>query len=295
VKRIIPLVGSNVANLIGIVHLPRLWLKALLASVDALPDGYHSATRGFDTKLMEHFHLERDEFVAFLNTRPTYLECEGWVREHASHLDEAGLGEWNRTVNDSLRTEEKALEACANLGVAGIRSTVMLDSLDDWQAVHAHALENRGERIVPAISSASVGPLGAKHLPRFWLKALLKAVDALPEGWRTGPGLPGIDATTFEILAIDGPAFVAYIESTLPTYVQFETWLREHAGKLDPESIAQHNEKVVRNKPDEHGIPERAELGISDPSVRKNQFINDLLDWKALHEQIITLAHSARN
>src|SRR5580658_7533748 len=40
----------------------------------------------------------------------------------------------------------------------------------------------RMEKIVPLISSDTVGLLGIRHLPRLWLKTLLYALDALPEG-----------------------------------------------------------------------------------------------------------------
>lgn len=291
-KRIVPLIGSDVASLIGIIHLPRLWLKALLASVDALPEGYHSGARGFDEHLIEHFGLDRDAFMAFLATRPTYLETEAWVRAHTGRLDADSLAAWGRTIHEWLRAEDRAAQACAQLGVRGIRSTAMLNALDDWQAVHADVLAHRGEPVVPAISSSSVGPLGAKHLPRLWLKAILLAVGSLPETWRSGPGMPGMDDTTYEDLGIDGPAAVRYLESALPNYVAFEGWVREHGTKLDAEAIARHNATVIRDKPDERGQPERDELGIADRSVRTNQVLNDLLDWKALHGVIAAAARS---
>lgn len=254
-----------------------------------MPQERRPSARAFDASLIEYFCLDPEEFAAFLQTLPTYLQCEAWVREHASRLDEPSITAWNRSVCESIRSEGEAREACARLGISPIRSTTMLSALEDWQDAHAYALEYPGERTIPALSSASLGPLGARHLGRFWYKALLKALGSLAEGWHSGPEI-GIDRSTFRNLDLDPVAFREFIESSLPTYVEFEAWIREHARKIDPESIARHNMDVVRDKPDNHGGPERAELGISDPTVRRNQFLNDLLDWKALHEQITALA-----
>ena len=140
------------------------------------------------------------------------------------------------------------------------------------------------KRIVPAISSGTVGPLGACHLPRMWLKILLHATGRLPEGYRHGTG--GADESTMKNLGIDRDACIAFVESTLPTYLEFETWVRENARNLSPEAIAQHNAVRVRDKTEELAAAQRAYIGIDAPTLRQSTVLNDLDDWATLHALI---------
>ena len=144
--------------------------------------------------------------------------------------------------------------------------------------------------MVPLISSRSAGPLGVVHLPRLWLKISLHAVGRLPEGYRHGVG--GFDAMTFENLGIDGAAFIAYVESELPTYVQCEQWVREHATNLTPGAIATHNEMILnRDKTPEAAAEQRATIGIDAPDLRHAITLNDLDDWTTAH--VLIVAHRA--
>lgn len=148
------------------------------------------------------------------------------------------------------------------------------------------------EQIVPTLSSSTVGPLGIRHLPRLWLKVLLHAVGALPEGYRHGNG--GFDEMTLVALGVDPAAFVAYVERELPTYLACEAWIRAHATKLDPETIARHNEEIrTRMKPDEAAAEQRAYIGIEAPHLRHGVLLNDLDDWKTVHAQVVA-RHRAR-
>ena len=120
-------------------------------------------------------------------------------------------------------------------------------------------------------------------------KALLKAVGSLPAGWRSGPdGSPGMDPGTYENFSLAPEVGIAYIEEHLPnSAVQYEAWFREHA-KADKATIdACTTRRYFATNQDERGAPERAELGITDASVRLNTVLNDLVDWKAVHEQVV--------
>jgi Domain of unknown function (DUF5069) len=141
------------------------------------------------------------------------------------------------------------------------------------------------ERIVPLISSSVTGPLGIVHLPRLWLKILLHAAGRLPEGYRHGVG--GFDERLCTNLGIDRDAFITYIETAKPGYLELEDWVREHATKLDPESVEAHNRAVLAGEmPEEMTIQRRRELGLADGSVTKACPLNDLDDWAALHRHI---------
>jgi hypothetical protein len=141
------------------------------------------------------------------------------------------------------------------------------------------------EPIYPLISSSVKGPLGACNLPRVWLKILLHASGRLPEGYRHGEG--GFDEVTIDNLGLDRGAFIAYIENEKPDYQQLEAWVREHGTKLDPASIAAHNEYILtRRMRDEIAVPRRAELGITDPDFWNGVALNDLDDWAGFHKQV---------
>lgn len=268
---IVPLIGTEVTAFLGVAYLPRLWLTTLLARAGALPAGYRSGNDALDADFMRHFEVDRAAFRAFIDGRPSYLDCEDWMRRRAGNLEFTGIIAWNRIVSRRLRPEH---------------------ALEDWDRVHAHAARSAGVPIVPALSSDSVGPLGAKHLPRLWLKAYLKALGSLPEGWRSGP-LGGMDEITYANLSLDARATIAYVESTRPVYLNFEAWVREH-GTVDRETIARHNGDVIRDKPEERAATERADLGLNDPTVRNNRLINDLVDWQALRDDVASRGGVAR-
>jgi Domain of unknown function (DUF5069) len=141
------------------------------------------------------------------------------------------------------------------------------------------------EPIVPLISSSVMGPLGARHLPRLWLKILLHSAGRLPEGYRHGRG--GFDEMTLDDLGIDADAFIAYIEREQPTYLALEAWVREHATKLDAASIAEHNRKIAeREKPEQMAVEIRTALGLP-PTITNSTALNDLDDWALAHRTIV--------
>jgi Domain of unknown function (DUF5069) len=135
------------------------------------------------------------------------------------------------------------------------------------------------------ISSSSAGPLGVLHLPRLWLKISLHAAGRLPAGYRHGVG--GFDERLCTNLGIDRDAFIAYIETKRPTYLQLEAWVREHATKLDAESIAAHNRSIESGDlPAEMAVDRRKDVGITDASITRAIALNDLDDWTAIYRQI---------
>ncbi|HTJ27714.1 MAG TPA: DUF5069 domain-containing protein [Candidatus Limnocylindria bacterium] len=143
--------------------------------------------------------------------------------------------------------------------------------------------------VVPTISSSCAGPLGILHLPRLWLKISLHAAGRLPAGYRHGVG--GFDERLCTNLGIDRDAFVAYIEQEKPTYLELEAWVREHATKLDAESIAAHNRAIMTGEmPAEIANERRRDAGVTDLSLTRAVALNDLDDWAAIHRQITTSA-----
>ncbi|HEX3465001.1 MAG TPA: DUF5069 domain-containing protein [Candidatus Elarobacter sp.] len=143
------------------------------------------------------------------------------------------------------------------------------------------------EKIVPLISSGTVGPLGLAHLPRLWLKTLLHATGRLPPGYRHGAG--GIDALLFETIGVDADAFGAFVAAELPTYLRCEAWVREHATDVRPETIRAFTESMrTRVKPIVQLRSQWAYIGTDDERIDGTVLVNDLDDWTTVHAQATT-------
>src|SRR5205085_11866807 len=95
---------------------------------------------------------------------------------------------------------------------------------------------------IPLISSGSAGPLGVLHLPRLWQKVSLESQGKLAPGY---PGMGrGYDAMTCAALGLDEQAVQDFIKQNKPTYPEFESWVKNNAKSLNPQSIDKHNAAV---------------------------------------------------
>jgi hypothetical protein len=290
----VPLTGSMAKGPLGLVHLPRMWQKALLKKTGVLPDDYVFAERGFDQRMMEAVGIDPAAFLPFLETLPTYLETEAWVRAHATKL---GASEASNAgiVNHAMRPESsQKLRAAMGIADATYDNGAELNNLDDLVTLQHYLVGRRGrppETIVPSVSSLATGPLGVLHLARLWAKAVIKAAAELPEGYHSGKG--PLDEQLAETIGMDLPASVRFTEE-LPSYIAYEAWVREHATKLDPATVAAWNERMrTREKPEHVAAPEREILGITDANERRGVMLNDVLDWHYVHEQITAPRSSA--
>lgn len=283
----VPLTGSMVPGLLGLVHLPRMWQKATLFTLGVLPDDYVFADRGFDLRIMEGVGIDPATFVPFLKTLPPYLATEAWVRDHATKLDAIGATS-EIVVNRAMPPEPAGkVRAAAGITDPAFDNGARLNNLDDWLSLHRYVLAHRGETlepIVPAISSLAAGPLGLLHLPRLWGKAIIQTAGALPEGFHSGSG--PLDEQLAEAIGMDLAASAAYTAAELPPYLTYEQWVRAHATKLDAATMAAWNERTrTREKPPALAAAEREILGITDESERRGVLLNDLIDWHLWHEE----------
>src|SRR2546427_684467 len=91
---IVPLISSGVAGPLGVLHLPRLWLKLSLECTGKLAPGYPGAGKGYDQMVIDGIGLKRDEVIDFIKkNKPTYPQFEGWVKTKATRL-ELRIGEF---------------------------------------------------------------------------------------------------------------------------------------------------------------------------------------------------------
>jgi hypothetical protein len=137
------------------------------------------------------------------------------------------------------------------------------------------------EKIVPLPGLRVKGPLGVAHMPRLWLKCVLGAADALPEGYTTTN--VGTNAGMIEGIGLDPDAVFGYL-ATRPAYAAFEAWVRERATKLNAEAIAATNARIgAHQKPPANAAEVRARTGVTDDSIGGAALLNELDDWATVH------------
>jgi hypothetical protein len=284
-QTIVPLADSGVHGPLGLAHLPRLWLKRLLHASGRLAPGYVTGDRGWDRDLLDLIALDATATFAYLDTLPAYPAFEAWVRAHAGRIDAAAVAAANAaTLAAELRPDLAASSrAFVGLDDPGQANMVLLNALEDWQLVHQAAVAGTLDPIVPAISSQSMGPLGLRHLPRFWLKALLAATGSLYEGWKSGAA-SGFDTWFAKTAGIDLQTAVDYVTANRPTYLDYERWFAANAANATPGAVAaQSAASIERLKPPEVAEADRATVGMTDPSFRLSYALNDLVDWHTIH------------
>jgi hypothetical protein len=138
-ETIVPLISSSVSGPLGVMHLPRVWLKILLHAAGKLPDGYRHGVGGFDEMLCVNLGIDRDSFVSYIEERnPSYLELEAWVREHATNLNPKSIAAHNDAILARELPEHMREQRRVDIGLTdeSINKSVALNDLDDWAAVH---------------------------------------------------------------------------------------------------------------------------------------------------------------
>ena len=140
--KIVPLISSGTAGPLGVLHLPRLWQKASLENAGKIADGYPGCGQGYDQMVLDAFELDRDAFLAFIATKPTYIQTENWVKENGNINDEA-IAELNAAVTGYIHKDETRQEILSNAGLADgdPRDAVNLNNLDDWDGFHASVIQ----------------------------------------------------------------------------------------------------------------------------------------------------------
>jgi hypothetical protein len=68
---IVPLISSGVAGPLGVLHLPRLWLKVSLEARGKLATGYPGIGKGYDMMVISALGLEPQKVADYVkNQRP---------------------------------------------------------------------------------------------------------------------------------------------------------------------------------------------------------------------------------
>jgi len=138
---IVPALSSQTAGLLGLQHLPRLWLKATLESQNALFDGWKSGpASGFDTWFAGVTGVDLPAMIAYIHAElPTYLVFEDWFKQHATHISPAEIATHNAIMPQRLKPDHVAAEERAYLGIEGrldYKLSREMNDLVDWLQLH---------------------------------------------------------------------------------------------------------------------------------------------------------------
>lgn len=144
--KIVPLISSGVAGPLGVLHLPRLWLKVSLESRGKLADGYPGLGKGYDSMVCAALGLDPDAVKKFIaDRRPTYPQFEAWVQKNAKHLDKATIHKLNVAIQGYIHTDDVRTGILKASGISDAGSVcpdaINLNNLDDWYEFHQAELK----------------------------------------------------------------------------------------------------------------------------------------------------------
>src|SRR3982750_2667996 len=142
----VPLISSGVAGPLGVLHLPRLWLKVSLESVGKLAPGYPGAGKGYDQMVIDGLGLNRDAGINFIKQKkPPYPQFEAWVKQNATKLDKGSVEKLDSAIRGYIHDDgtRKSILGASNIPDDGsaCKDAVNLNNLDDWKEFHEAVLK----------------------------------------------------------------------------------------------------------------------------------------------------------
>ena len=143
-SNIVPMISSGTAGPLGVLHLPRLWLKASLGAAGKLHSDYPSCGQGYDQMVLDGLGLDKAAFESFIATKPTYPQLEAWVlAQSGGSLDAAAVAKLNAAITGYIHADEvrtSILDANGIPDEGKIRDAINLNNLDDWLAFHKEVI-----------------------------------------------------------------------------------------------------------------------------------------------------------
>lgn len=143
-SNIVPMISSGTAGPLGVLHLPRLWLKASLGAAGKLHSDYPSCGQGYDQMVLDGLGLDKAAFESFIATKPTYPQLEAWVlAQSGGSLDAAAVAKLNAAITGYIHADDVRASILSANGIPDegkIRDAVNLNNLDDWLAFHKEVI-----------------------------------------------------------------------------------------------------------------------------------------------------------
>jgi len=143
---LVPLISSGVAGPLGVLHLPRLWLKSSLEASGKLAPGYPGCGQGYDQMVLDGLGLDREATLAYIKAeRPNYPQFEAWIlQQKGGKLDQGAVSKLNAAIrgyHHDDATRKSILEASGLPDNGEILDAVNLNNLDDWQELYNAVLK----------------------------------------------------------------------------------------------------------------------------------------------------------
>ncbi|HEV8542494.1 MAG TPA: DUF5069 domain-containing protein [Verrucomicrobiae bacterium] len=144
----VPLISSGVAGPLGVLHLPRFWLKTSLEARGKLAPGYPGCGKGYDQMVLDGLGLDRQKTLDFIkNSRPTYSQFESWVKQQPGvKLDKGTVDKLNGSIRGYIHDDATRKSVLSAAGLAddatAPRDAVNLNNLDDWTEFHSAVLKS---------------------------------------------------------------------------------------------------------------------------------------------------------
>jgi hypothetical protein len=143
----VPLISSGVAGPLGVLHLPRLWLKVSLEARGKLAPGYPGLGKGYDLMTCNAIGLNPEAVKKFIaDSKPTYPQFEAWVKKQPGvRLDKATIYKHNQSISGYIHDDatRKGILSASGLQDDGSvhPGAVDLNNIDDWYEFHQAALK----------------------------------------------------------------------------------------------------------------------------------------------------------
>lgn len=146
-SNIVPLLSSGVAGPLGLLHLPRLWLKSSLEAAGKLHSDYPGCGQGYDQMVLDAIGVDREKFLAYIrDSKPSYPQLEAWLKQQPeAKLDQATIYKSNTAIMGYIHGDDVRKEILDAAGLADDGSVnpgaVDLNNLDDWTTFWAAELK----------------------------------------------------------------------------------------------------------------------------------------------------------
>ncbi len=140
----VPLISSGVAGPLGVLHLPRLWLKLSLEAAGKLAAGYPGCGKGYDGMTLGALGLEEGDAKDFIKSKkPTYPQFEAWVKATGKTVTADAIAKHNAAVTGYIHDDatRKSILSANGLPDGSPKDAVNLNNLDDWFEFHQAALK----------------------------------------------------------------------------------------------------------------------------------------------------------
>ena len=143
-SKIVPMISSGVAGPLGVLHLPRLWLKVSLEAAGQLAAGYPGIGAGYDAMTCAALGLEHQAVKDYIkSSKPTYPQFEAWVKANGKSVNAAAIAAHNAAVTGYLHDDatRQGILSASGLPDGSPKDAINLNNLDDWFEFHQAVLK----------------------------------------------------------------------------------------------------------------------------------------------------------